>query len=344
MAARLPIVRTMTPPTLSPDAAASAWEQAAAVVLRKARRLGTDEPDSLVWARLAKSTLDDLEVPALGVPRDLEIPDSRRAVGHTSGWDIRVRTSGGPAALAELETGATSLWLDLDSGVTSADLDVALAGVLVDLAPVVLDAPDDPVGAATAFCAWLSAGGMTAAAGTNLGVDPLTGPGEVAEIGRLALDAGTLGFVVDATVVHDRGASDAQELGYSIAAGAAYLRLLADAGFSADAAFDLVEFRYAATDEQFLTIAKFRAARQLWARVGEICDVERVRRVQHQHAVTSRPMMTRYDPWVNMLRTTVAAFAAGAGGATRSRSCRSTRPSAYRMSSVDGSPATPPPC
>ena len=34
-----------------------------------------------------------------------------------------------------------------------------------------------------------------------------------------------------------------------------------------------------------------------------------------QHAVTSRPMMSAYDPWVNMLRTTVAAFAAGVGGA-----------------------------
>ena len=36
---------------------------------------------------------------------------------------------------------------------------------------------------------------------------------------------------------------------------------------------------------------------------------------QRQHAVTSRPMMSKYDPWVNMLRTTVAAFAAGVGGA-----------------------------
>ena len=36
---------------------------------------------------------------------------------------------------------------------------------------------------------------------------------------------------------------------------------------------------------------------------------------QRQHAVTSRPMMSKYDPWVNMLRTTVAGFAAGVGGA-----------------------------
>ena len=64
-----------------------------------------------------------------------------------------------------------------------------------------------------------------------------------------------------------------------------------------------------------------------------------------QHAVTSRPMMSKYDPWVNMLRGTVAAFAAGVGGAEavtvlpvrRSRSACPTR-------SVAGSRATPPRC
>jgi methylmalonyl-CoA mutase len=74
-----------------------------------------------------------------------------------------------------------------------------------------------------------------------------------------------------------------------------------------------VEFRYAATDEQFPTIAKLRAARRLWARVLELSEA--VERTQRQHVVTSRPMMSKYDPWVNMLRTTVAAFAAGVGGA-----------------------------
>ena len=74
-----------------------------------------------------------------------------------------------------------------------------------------------------------------------------------------------------------------------------------------------MEFRYAATDEQFPTIAKLRAARRLWGRVLELSGAGTTE--QHQHAVTSRPMMSKYDPWVNMLRTTVAAFAAGVGGA-----------------------------
>jgi methylmalonyl-CoA mutase len=74
-----------------------------------------------------------------------------------------------------------------------------------------------------------------------------------------------------------------------------------------------VEFRLAATDRQFQTIAKFRAARRLWAGMQELSGAEPV--WMRIHAVTSRPMMSAYDPWVNMLRTTVAAFSAGVAGA-----------------------------
>src|SRR5690606_25434012 len=63
------------------------------------------------------------------------------------------------------------------------------------------------------------------------------------------------------------------------------------------------------------TIAKLRAARRLWARVGELRGIVAPARAQRQHAVTSRPMMSRYDRHTNMLRTTVATFAAGVGGA-----------------------------
>nr|BFE77690.1 hypothetical protein GCM10020093_002910 [Planobispora longispora] len=150
-------------------------------------------------------------------------------------------------------------------------------------------------------------------------------------------------MVVDATPYHDAGGSDAEELGCSIATGVAYLRALTDGGLTLEQAFGQLEFRYAATADQFLTIAKLRAARRLWARVAEACGVsgaagsgsaqdgsaqdgsaqdgsgEAGRRAapgrQVQHAVTSSAMMTARDPWVNMLRTTVACFAAGVGGA-----------------------------
>jgi methylmalonyl-CoA mutase len=82
-----------------------------------------------------------------------------------------------------------------------------------------------------------------------------------------------------------------------------------------DAAAGQLEFRYAATEDQFLTIAKFRAARRLWARVAQVSGITTGAAAQRQHAVTSSVMMTERDPWVNMLRTTVACLAAGVGGA-----------------------------
>ena len=82
---------------------------------------------------------------------------------------------------------------------------------------------------------------------------------------------------------------------------------------SADA-FRQISFRFAADDDQFMTIAKMRAARQLWARVAEVLGVPDAGAAT-VHAVTSLPMMAQRDPWVNMLRSTLAAFGAGVGGA-----------------------------
>jgi methylmalonyl-CoA mutase len=121
-------------------------------------------------------------------------------------------------------------------------------------------------------------------------------------------------LTVDALPYHEAGGSAAQELGCSLATAVAYLRELTGAGLSVEQACAQLEFRYAATADQFLTIAKLRAARRLWARVAEACGAPRAG-AQLQHVVTSPVMMTRRDPWVNMLRSTIATLAAGAGGA-----------------------------
>jgi methylmalonyl-CoA mutase len=86
------------------------------------------------------------------------------------------------------------------------------------------------------------------------------------------------------------------------------------AGLSGAAAAGQLEFRYAATADQFATIAKLRAARRTWTRVLEQCGITGAAG-QRQHAVTSWPMLTRRDPWNNILRGTIACFAAGVGGA-----------------------------
>ena len=119
---------------------------------------------------------------------------------------------------------------------------------------------------------------------------------------------------VDASVFGDAGASEAQEVACSLAAGVWHLREFAEAGINIDAACTEMEFTYAATADQFATIAKLRAAKQCWHRIAEASGASPAARHQRQHAVTSRSMLTRHDPMVNVLRSTVAAFAAGMAG------------------------------
>ncbi|MEP7333560.1 MAG: methylmalonyl-CoA mutase family protein [Terracoccus sp.] len=320
------------------------WEHAAAAVLRRARRLTDTDPDTDVWRALTTTTLDGIDVPPLGTVQDAGVAGPSAAPGRfpytrgrlaarpAHGWDIRCHLAGmtadatREAALLDLEGGVTSLWLTVGGPLSPDDVGLALQGVLLDLAPVVLDSPADPIGAATALTDLLTARGLTPAPGTNLGADPVgarlragSAPSDPAKtltaVAALAREHGTLAVVVDATAAHDLGASDGQELGYSLAVGATYLRTLTAAGWSVDEALALMEFRYAATVEQFATIAKLRAARRLWARVAELSEASPEAAAQRQHAVTSRAMTSTRDPYVNMLRTTVAAFAAGVGGA-----------------------------
>lgn len=282
------------------------WEAATAAVLRKAKRMPADDPDALVWQRLTRTTLDGIEVAPLGTTDLVEGLHTSGRPTRAGDWDVRALHAApdNEEVLLDLDGGVTSLWLRVDA---DTDLSAVLDNVLLDLAPVVIDAGDSQAEAAQAYLDLL--GDTPAAPGTNLGGRDAS----LVEVARLAREAGVLGVVVDATVAHDQGASDGQELGYSMAVAAAYLRELTEAGFAVDEAAGLMEFRYAVTDEQFSQIAKLRAARRLWARVLELSEGSPTE--QRQHAVTSRPMMSRYDPYVNMLRTTVAAFAAGVGGA-----------------------------
>jgi methylmalonyl-CoA mutase len=120
-------------------------------------------------------------------------------------------------------------------------------------------------------------------------------------------------MAVDGRVVHNAGGSEAQELAHVIAVAVAYLRALEGAGTPLDAARGQIEFRLTADADEFLTIAKFRALRLLWARVEQACGL--APKPAFVSAETAWRTMTARDPYVNMLRGTIAAFAAGVGGA-----------------------------
>ena len=319
------------------------WRELVAGVLRKAGREDLPDPveDALghtvaTGVRVAPLyTADDAaDLPtAVGVPGLPPFVRGSRAGtdpegGVPGGWDVRQRHAHPDPAVtreaiaADLENGVTSLWLLVGDGAIPADaLGDVLADVYLDLAPV---AVTGGLPAAEAFLA-LVEGRKDLAPGGSLGLDPLAvhaatgehqdlaGLADVAR--RAAVHPGLRSVVVDATVFHDAGASAVEEIGCSLAAGVGYLRALTEGGLPVDDAFGQLEFRYGVTADQFTTIAALRAARRLWDRVGEVSGASPEVRAMRQHAVTSSVMTTRRDPWVNMLRTTVACFAAGVGGA-----------------------------
>ena len=117
----------------------------------------------------------------------------------------------------------------------------------------------------------------------------------------------------DGRPVHAAGGSDAQELAFVLAGAVAYLRALEAGGMSLEDARTRIFFRLAADAGQFLTMAKFRALRRLWAQVERACGLDP--KPAFVSGETAWRMMARHDPWVNLLRTTIAAFSAGLGGA-----------------------------
>lgn len=253
----------------------------------------------------------------------------RAEANSVGGWDVRQRYAaiGDGTVLADLENGVTSLWLVLGEGGFPVDsLGRALDGVYLDLVSVALDAGAEVEPAARELLRLYEERGVApeAARGT-FGADPLGHEARTREtfdfapVAVLAAECaqtypGLRALTVDALPYHEAGGSAAQELGCALATGVAYLRELTAAGLSAEQACSQLEFRYSATADQFLTIAKLRAARRLWARVAEVSGAAGAA-APPQHAVTSPVMMSRRDPWVNMLRTTVATLAAGVGGA-----------------------------
>lgn len=119
--------------------------------------------------------------------------------------------------------------------------------------------------------------------------------------------------VADGRVIHNAGGSEAQELAFALASAVSYLRALEAGGMPLEAARDAIYFRLSADADQFLTMAKFRAVRKLWARVEQACGL--TPKPITVTAETAWRMMTRRDPYVNMLRTTIAVAAAWLGGA-----------------------------
>ncbi len=219
-----------------------------------------------------------------------------------------------------------------------AEVGERLAGLLedvrLDLAPVVLEAGAAGLAVARAFVGLLEECDTAADAPCHdLGLDPLA-QGACAGFDEAAVEtlvAGTIELAqrldgegavrarplrLSGRVWHDAGASEAQELAILLANGVFWLRRLEVAGIPPERAAPFLGFHLMADADLMFTIARLRAMRALWRRILAACGVVGTRRHEpHLSAETAPRMFSRCDPWVNILRATVATQGALLGGA-----------------------------
>jgi len=120
---------------------------------------------------------------------------------------------------------------------------------------------------------------------------------------------------VNTSVYHNAGASEVQDLGIALATATAYLRAMTDAGMDIDSACKQIAFTTSVDCQEYKQISKLRAARKLWAAVAKSCGASIDACAMILRAKAAKRMMTKFDPWVNLLRTTVSTFASAVGGA-----------------------------
>ncbi|MCL1842084.1 MAG: methylmalonyl-CoA mutase family protein [Propionibacteriaceae bacterium] len=311
------------------------WDREVLKVMNRRRPPGSELTIEQAMKRLTTTTVDGLVVDplytrtdeALGWPAQTPFT---RGSEVAPGWTVEqlhedadaARTNG--HVLDDLNRGASGVWLRVDTdAIAPADLAAALKGVVPGAADIAVSSLTEQAEAAEALLAFLASTGKASEARGTLGIDPLGAAavtGATPDLSKLAAwVAKTPGAMqaicVDVTGYDNAGAGDVQQLAYAVATGIAYIRALGEQGVDATKAFAQIRFRVSASADQFDTICRLRALRRLWARVGEVLGVPEDKRGATQHAVTSWRVLSKDDPWVNLLRVTVGAFASAVGGA-----------------------------
>ena len=301
--------------------------------------------------RLVTKTRDDIAVqPIYPTPKDvyasLETRQTTTKAWEAASWDIIQRAdipdinAANEQILDDLKNGANGIALVVPGAVSSglygvpvnsvADIKRLMKDVELDLISLRLDAGANGLQVASdvlqvyqdrnldlSRCDLKLAidpvGGF-AISGVSAGADELAS--SMTKVLHVAREAGHKAnvFSADGRCYHEAGASQAQELGFAIAAIVQQLRLLEQGGVDLADIWPQMGLTLSADADQFLTIAKLRAAHLVWLKLQEAMGVEAS--PLNLDVETSLAMMSQRDPYVNMLRTTTAAFAAGIGGAS----------------------------
>jgi methylmalonyl-CoA mutase len=301
-------------------------------------------PDPEAWLAIVRRTLNDAPLASLtrrtieGIPIEplYEPAHAPEIIArHLAGWDIRTRVcapvpaAANAEALADLSGGADSLLLKFGAeGIRAADpaaLARTLEGVLLDAAPVALDAGFAGLRAAEQLAS-LAKGAPAARLAFNL--DPIgafaeagASPGPIAaHVARTAeWAAKTIETYPRASInlasgraAHEAGAGEAAELAMALAAAIAYAKALERAGVPRQEAAGRIVLGLSADADCFLSVAKLRAARVCWSRLAGALGSPAPATIE---LASSSRMLTVADPWTNMIRLTAAAFAGAVGGA-----------------------------
>ena len=289
------------------------------------------------FSSLEKTTVEGLPIAPLYAPAPMPAAPAR-AVPADRAWEVAALTAHPDPAranaeiLADLRGGAAAAVLRIDptgkTGIaagSAADLTRALDGVILEFAPVALDAGFLGPQAAD----WLAAAAKASpSARLRFHLDPLSAlaeagasPGPVeAHLISAANVAARLAetypqaqlFLACGRVVHEAGGGEAAEVAFAAAAAIAYAKAQVRAGLPMAQAFARVTLGLSADADYFLTIAKLRAARAVWAGIAGPCEADPVARIEVR---SSRRMLTAKDAWTNMIRLAAAGFGAAVGGA-----------------------------
>jgi methylmalonyl-CoA mutase len=305
------------------------------------RRLVERALDGRPFESLIRTTFEGLKIAPL---YQRAMREGGRALRQMPGaWTISQRMdhpepeTANAMARADLDGGADALTLTVSEAISARgfgvrlegerDLDTALAGIDLDRCALRLDAGARALDLSAFLASIARARRLTSATlDVDFGHDPI---GHFARSGHLPDDpargvrethallrgAGLAGHLLlaDGRPYHEAGAGEAQELACVIATGVEYLRRLKAGGLPLEEARGEIAFLLAADADEYLSLGKFRALRFLWARVESACGL--APKPVRLHAETAFRMMTRYDPWVNILRATMGTFCAGVGGA-----------------------------
>ncbi|MCB9778195.1 MAG: methylmalonyl-CoA mutase [Alphaproteobacteria bacterium] len=245
-------------------------------------------------------TAQDLPPVEQGLPGQAPFVRGRDAAPKA--WEVRVRLSAPTveACRAELAQGATGLHLVVE-GAPAGDVIAACTGGL-SFEGLTGD------GVSAVLASWRGAGVL------ELSLHPQD-PGLVdAARAALAHDGDVVACTIDTSALHHQGLAEADDLAVAIAGGLRALRALEDGGIPVEAAFTQVAFRLRLDTAFFDGIAKLRALRALWNRVARACGLDEAPGARI-HVLPSRRVLTRRDPWVNVLRNTAVCFAGAVGGA-----------------------------